>query len=86
MKSFKMNDEDSSRVVLRFKSKSIPELKEDLADPSKRVNAETLLYTRYNIGESCAQRREAGKALGYSDLRLRIHEWRLGQNQPSNQE
>jgi hypothetical protein len=80
MKISKMNDENiTASGRLRFHLKSTLQLKQELQSPDKQIKntAQNLLYTRYKLGETPEERREAGKALGYGDLRLRFHEYLL---------
>jgi len=73
-----MTDEFPGRLP-RYQPPSLEELKRDLKsdDPGKKARAITLFHTQYNQGQNSDERLEAGRALGYSDLRLRFHEWRL---------
>ena len=77
MKNFKMNIANDSGERLRFKQKSLAELKAELksSDSMVRNNAYTLLNTRYQRAETRQEREEAGRALGYREFTIKIHEY-----------
>jgi hypothetical protein len=70
-----MAEDNPNRLV--FQHRTLEELKRELKNPDKlkRETAETLIYTRYKTAETPEERKQAGKILGYSGLRIRTSEY-----------